>query len=103
MTALEADNPTLFDSVRRFMFVFKDLENLDDIAIKTQTTLDKDALIKLEQQIDKQTFADAYGLLLFQLPGVFGVNARVDGVKYMGNQNGPFWNFWEWSVKSSKK
>ena len=21
--------------------------------------------------------------------------------KYMGNQTGPFWNFWEWSVKSS--
>ncbi len=35
LTALEADNPTLFDSVRRFMFVFKDLEDLDEISIKT--------------------------------------------------------------------
>jgi len=75
----------------------------NDIAIKTQTTLDKDELVKLEQQIDKQTFSDGYGLPLFQLPGVFGVNARVDGVKFMGNQTGPFWNFWDWSVKSSKK
>ncbi|WP_431277853.1 ABC transporter family substrate-binding protein [Leifsonia poae] len=73
---------------------------MNDVAIETQSTLDPDKLIKLEQQIDKATFSDGYGLPLFQLPGIFGVNARVDGVKYMGNQTGPFWNFWEWSVKS---
>lgn len=77
--------------------------NMNDVAVQTQTTLDKDELTKLELQIDTATFKDGYGLPLFQLPGVFGVNARVDGVKYMGNQTGPFWNFWEWSVKSSKK
>ncbi|KGJ81100.1 ABC transporter substrate-binding protein [Cryobacterium roopkundense] len=67
-------------------------------ALKTQTTLDPDALVELEMNIDKQTFADAYGLPLFQLPGVFGVSKRVDGVEFTGTQNGPFWNFWEWSV-----
>jgi peptide/nickel transport system substrate-binding protein len=71
---------------------------MNDVAVKTQTTVDKDELVTLEQQIDKATFSDAYGLPLFQLPGLFGVSARVDGVKYMGNQTGPFWNFWEWSV-----
>ncbi|MFP3465814.1 ABC transporter family substrate-binding protein [Leifsonia sp. SIMBA_070] len=73
----------------------------NDLALKSQTTLDKDALTKIEYQIDKQTFSDAYGLPLFQLPGVFGATSRVDGVKYNGGQSGPFWNFWEWSVKSS--
>jgi len=73
----------------------------NDLALKSQTTLDKDKLTQIEYQIDKQTFADAYGLPLFQLPGVFGATNRVQGVKYNGNQNGPFWNFWEWSVKSS--
>lgn len=77
--------------------------NMNDVAVQTQTTLDKDELNKLMLQIDTATFKDAYGLPLFQLPGVFGVNARVDGVKFMGNQTGPFWNFWEWSVKSSSK
>jgi peptide/nickel transport system substrate-binding protein len=76
---------------------------MNDVAVQTQSTVDKGELVKLEQQIDKSTFSDGYGLPLFQLPGVFGVNARVDGAKYMGNQTGPFWNFWEWSVKSSKK
>jgi peptide/nickel transport system substrate-binding protein len=69
--------------------------------VKSQITLDKDELTKIEQQIDEQTFKDGYGLPLFQLPGVFGATSRVDGIKYNGGQSGPFWNFWEWSVKSS--
>ncbi|WP_158864890.1 ABC transporter family substrate-binding protein [Leifsonia sp. AG29] len=73
----------------------------NDDAVKTQTTLDKNELTKLEMNIDKTAFSEGYGLPLFQAPGVFGVNARVDGVKYNGNQNGPFWNFWQWTVKSS--
>ncbi|GAB3579822.1 ABC transporter family substrate-binding protein [Leifsonia lichenia] len=73
----------------------------NDLAVKSQTTLDPSELTKIEQQIDAKTFADGYGLPLFQLPGVFGATARVDGVKYNGGQSGPFWNFWEWSVKSS--
>lgn len=75
----------------------------NELALKSQVTLDKGDLKDIEYQIDKQTFADAYGLPLFQLPGVFGVNARVSGIKYNGGQSGPFWNFWEWSVKSSAK
>lgn len=73
----------------------------NDLAVKSQTTLDPSELTKIEQQIDAKTFADGYGLPLFQLPGVFGATARVDGVKYNGGQSGPFWNFWQWSVKSS--
>ncbi|MES1170662.1 MAG: ABC transporter substrate-binding protein, partial [Leifsonia sp.] len=73
----------------------------NDLAVQSQTTLDPSALTKIEQQIDAKTFADGYGLPLFQLPGVFGATSRVDGVKYNGGQSGPFWNFWEWSVKSS--
>ncbi|TFD68830.1 ABC transporter family substrate-binding protein [Cryobacterium ruanii] len=70
----------------------------NDDALLTQITLDPDELIAIEKRMDKQMFADAYGLPLFQLPGVFGVSKRVSGVEYMGNQTGPFWNFWEWSV-----
>ncbi|MBW8871051.1 MAG: ABC transporter family substrate-binding protein [Leifsonia sp.] len=73
----------------------------NDPALKSQTTLDKDELTKIEYQIDKKTFADGYGLPLFQLPGVFATTSRVDGIKYNGGQSGPFWNFWEWNVKSS--
>lgn len=46
LTALETDNPALFENVRRFMFVFRDLENLDEQSIKTLITkVDRKALI----------------------------------------------------------
>jgi flagellar motor switch protein FliG len=35
LDSLETENAPLFDSVRRFMFVFRDLEELDDTSIKT--------------------------------------------------------------------
>lgn len=38
MESLEGDNPGLFENVRRFMFVFRDLENLDETSIKTLIT-----------------------------------------------------------------
>jgi flagellar motor switch protein FliG len=46
LTALETDNPLLFENVRRFMFVFKDLEGLDENSIKTLITkVDRKALV----------------------------------------------------------
>lgn len=46
LDALETDNPALFENVRRFMFVFRDLETLDDSSIKTLITkVDRKALI----------------------------------------------------------
>jgi flagellar motor switch protein FliG len=46
LTALETENPALFENVRRFMFVFRDLEGLDDTSIKTLITkVDRKALI----------------------------------------------------------
>lgn len=75
----------------------------DKLANATQTTVDPAKVIDLEKQIDKATFAAGYGLPLFQAPGVFGVSKRVNGIVYMGNQTGPFWNFWKWSVKPSGK
>jgi flagellar motor switch protein FliG len=38
LESLEAENPPLFENVRRFMFVFRDLENLDETSIKTLIT-----------------------------------------------------------------
>lgn len=74
----------------------------NDLANQTQTTLDPKKLDDLLLQIDTLTFQEGYGLPLFQLPGIWGVSKKVNGVEYMGNQTGPVWNFWQWSVGSSK-
>ena len=46
MDSLEAGSPALFENVRRFMFVFRDLEGLDDGSIKTIITkVDRKVLV----------------------------------------------------------
>lgn len=70
------------------------------LALSTQSILDGKKITPVLQEIDKQAFTDAYGLPLFQLPGITGVTSRVTGVDtYFAGQTGPFWNFWEWTVK----
>jgi peptide/nickel transport system substrate-binding protein len=66
------------------------------LATDTQTTLNASKLQSMKTDIDKMTFDDAYGLPLFQLPGLFATNSTLKGVKYFGGQNGIFWNMWDW-------
>lgn len=72
----------------------------DKLALSTQSLLDPSKITTILQKMDKQAFTDAYGLPLFQLPGITGVTGRVSGVDtYFAGQTGPFWNFWDWTVK----
>ena len=72
----------------------------DKLALSTQSLLDPTKITTILQKMDKQAYTDAYGLPLFQAPGITGVTGRVSGVDtYFSGQTGPFWNFWEWTVK----
>ena len=62
-------------------------------------TTDKSKQDDLVQQIDKMIWDSAYGLPLFQSVGVDAYSDRITGVKYMPNQTGVWWNFWEWAQK----
>lgn len=62
-------------------------------------TTDKAKQADLEVQIDKLIWDSAYGLPLFQSVGVDAYSDRITGVKYMPNQTGVWWNFWEWAQK----
>lgn len=67
------------------------------LAVETQTTLDQDKLDDMKKQIDKIAFDQAYGLPLFQSPGLFATTSQLKGVKYFGGQNGIVWNIWDWT------
>lgn len=67
------------------------------LAVDTQTTLDESKLDSMKQQIDKIAFDQAYGLPLFQSPGLFATGSNIKGVKYFGGQTGIFWNVWDWT------
>lgn len=71
---------------------------VDEIAQKIPVTLDTDEIDQMTIEADTELFGDAYGLPLFQSPGLEAHTDRVEGITFMGNQTGVFWNFWEWTV-----
>jgi peptide/nickel transport system substrate-binding protein len=71
----------------------------DQLMDQLITTTDKSKQVTLEQQIDQKIWASDYGLPLFQSVGVDAYSDRVTGIKWMPNQTGVWWNFWEWSQK----
>ncbi|WBU38115.1 ABC transporter family substrate-binding protein [Homoserinibacter sp. YIM 151385] len=70
----------------------------DKLIDETQTELDPAALEEKKIQIDALTAEDAYGLPLFQLPGLFADNGSVEGLAYFGGQTGIVWNAQEWTL-----
>lgn len=78
--------------------LFSDPE-ADKLMDELIVTTDKSKQDELTKQIDKKIWASAYGLPLFQAVGVDAYSDRITGVKYMPNQTGVWWNFWEWAQK----
>ncbi|WP_372698007.1 ABC transporter family substrate-binding protein [Arthrobacter sp. JSM 101049] len=62
-------------------------------------TTDPAKQTELQIKIDKLIWDSYYGLPLFQSVGVEAHSSDVEGVKYMSNQTGVWWNFWEWNLK----
>ncbi len=71
---------------------------VDALAAELVVEVDPARQIELQQQIDALLFADAYGLPLFQGPGVTAHSSSVEGVTQYPGQTGVFWNFWEWNI-----
>lgn len=71
----------------------------DELMAELITTTDVDEQTRLQQEIDAKIFAADYGLPFFQSVGVDAVAERVEGIDaYNPNQNGVWWNVWNWSV-----
>ncbi|MDO8106870.1 ABC transporter family substrate-binding protein [Isoptericola sp. b441] len=74
---------------------------VDSLASELLVTLDQSKQVSLEQQIDALVWGDYYGLPLYQSPGVVAVADRMKGVDtFNSNQNGVWWNTWDWSVSN---
>ena len=71
----------------------------DELMDELIVTSDPGKQDSLTQQIDQKIWESGYGLPLFQLVGVDAYSDRITGVKYMPNQTGVWWNFWEWAHK----
>ena len=72
---------------------------VDSLAKKLQVTLDKTAQDDIQVKIDTLLWKDAYGVPLFVAPGVMANSNNVSGVVYYPGQAGVGWNYWEWAKK----
>lgn len=71
----------------------------DELMDELIVTSDPRRQDSLTQEIDRKVWESGYGLPLFQLVGVDAYSDRITGVKYMPNQTGVWWNFWDWAHK----
>lgn len=91
--------PQIFKSGAASNFSKFSSPEADKLMDQLIVTTDKAKQTDLEVQIDKLIWGSAYGLPLFQSVGVDAYSDRITGVKYMPNQTGVWWNFWEWAQK----
>ncbi len=71
---------------------------IDDLFSQLSGEFDHDAQIALLQQIDADIYADAYGLPLFQEPGIMAYNSALANVSASPLSPQYFWNYWEWEA-----
>ena len=73
-----------------------EIDALNDELIVTADAAEQ---VKIQEQIDKLLFDDAYGLPLFQGPGITAYSDLVSGITHFPGQTGVYWNVWDWSVE----
>ena len=56
---------------------------------------------KILADVDRQLFADFYGMPLFQLPSLTAYRSDVEGIARSPLSPNLFWNLWEWHPASS--
>ncbi|WP_427018814.1 ABC transporter family substrate-binding protein [Pseudarthrobacter sp. P1] len=71
----------------------------DKLMDQLVVTTDKAKQDELNTQIDKIIWDSKYGLPLFQSVNVDAYSDKITGVKFMSNQTGVWWNFWDWTSK----
>ncbi|MFM6980571.1 MAG: ABC transporter family substrate-binding protein [Micrococcales bacterium] len=70
---------------------------VDAAYAKLSTEFDKAKQLELLIEVEKNLWADAYGVTVFQFPGVTAYNSnKVSGIVPAPLAPMFFWNFWEW-------
>jgi len=90
-----------FDSTGGNNFSGYNSPAVDDLFTQLSGEFDHDAQVAILQDIDKQIFADAYGIPLFQEPGIMAYDSSLSNVSASPLSPQFFWNFWEWEAPAT--
>ncbi len=66
----------------------------DELQVETDPDRQYEILLEVEQNL----WADAFGTVLFQFPGVAAWNENVSGASTIALSPTIFWNYWEWDT-----
>jgi len=75
---------------------------VDKLLAELQVTVDPAKQTDIQLQIEKLLWADAYGTMVFQFPGLLVSSDKVTGVKDNPLSPNYFWNYWEWTPVKAK-
>lgn len=92
--------PQLFSSSGGGNYSKYNNAEVDSLAAQLMVATESDEAESIKRQIDTHLWSDAFGTTLFQGPGLVVHSDQVQGVEYMPNQTGVWWNFWEWNLAS---
>jgi peptide/nickel transport system substrate-binding protein len=72
---------------------------VDDLFAQLQASSDPDEQQDLLLQIEQNLWADAFGVTIFQHPGITAYNGTyVSGIDSIALTPTVFWNFWDWEA-----
>lgn len=71
---------------------------VDDLYAQLSAEYDPEKQIEILIEIEKLLWADAYGVTVFQFPGVTAYDDSVTGIVPAPLAPMFFWNFWEWEL-----
>ncbi|HEY0186545.1 MAG TPA: ABC transporter family substrate-binding protein [Cellulomonas sp.] len=74
---------------------------VDDLFAQVATNTDADTEVQLATQIETILNQDAFGVTLFQFPGVVAHRDVLQGVSTIALSPTIFWNYWEWEISAS--
>jgi len=77
-------------------------ENVDALYDQVSQEFDEAAQQEIMAQIDAELWEDAYGITIFQFPGVTVYDAEMEGVNTSPLSPTIFWNYWEWGVPAAE-
>ena len=71
-------------------------DKIDALYTELETTFDQPKQLQILGDVEKELWVDAYGVTVFQFPGVVANRDTVSGVKPGVLSPSVFWNYWEW-------
>ncbi|MBW0253829.1 MULTISPECIES: ABC transporter family substrate-binding protein [unclassified Cellulomonas] len=74
---------------------------IDELYGQMSTNTDADVETQLTIDIEKQLNADAFGVNIFQFPGVVAHRDVLQGVSTIALSPTIFWNYWDWEISAS--